>query len=120
MVIEKHFTLRRADGGVDAAFSLEPEELHSLVVESERAWQAMGQVHYGHTESEAHARTRRRSLYIVADMQQGERLTAANLRAIRPGSGLAPQFLDVVLGMRLTQNAAKGTPLTWSLLKDDA
>ena len=120
VVIEKHFTLRRADGGVDAAFSLEPEELHSLVVESERAWQAMGQVHYGHTESEAHARTRRRSLYIVADMQQGERLTAANLRAIRPGSGLAPQFLDVVLGMRLTQNAAKGTPLTWSLLKDDA
>ena len=120
VVIEKHFTLRRADGGVDAAFSLEPEELHSLVVESERAWQAMGQVHYGHTESEAHARTRRRSLYIVADIQQGERLTAANLRAIRPGSGLAPQFLDVVLGMRLTQNAAKGTPLTWSLLKDDA
>jgi N-acetylneuraminate synthase len=118
VVIEKHFTLRRADGGVDAAFSLEPEELHSLVIETERAWQAMGQVHYGHTESEAHARTRRRSLYIVADMQKGERLTAANLRAIRPGSGLAPQFLDVVLGMRLTQDAAKGTPLTWSLLKD--
>jgi N-acetylneuraminate synthase len=118
VVIEKHFTLRRADGGVDAAFSLEPEELHSLVIETERAWQAMGQVHYGHTESEAHARTRRRSLYIVADMQKGESLTAANLRAIRPGSGLAPQFLDVVLGMRLTQDAAKGTPLTWSLLKD--
>jgi len=120
VVIEKHFTLRRADGGVDAAFSLEPEELHSLVIETERAWQAMGQVHYGHTESEAHARTRRRSLYIVADMQKGDRLTTDNLRTIRPGSGLAPQFLDVVLGMRLTQNAAKGTPLTWSLLKDDA
>ena len=120
VVIEKHFTLRRADGGVDAAFSLEPEELHSLVIETERAWQAMGQVHYGHTESEAHARTRRRSLYIVADMQKGERLTAANLRAIRPGSGLAPQFLDVVLGMRLAQDAVKGTPLTWALLKDDA
>jgi N-acetylneuraminate synthase len=59
-------------------------------------------------------------LYIVADMQKGERLTAANLRAIRPGSGLTPQFMDVVLGMRLTQNAAKGTPLTWALLKDDA
>ena len=120
VVIEKHFTLRRADGGVDAAFSLEPEELRSLVIETERAWQAMGQVHYGHTESEAHARTRRRSLYIVADLHKGERLTADNLRAIRPGSGLAPQFLDVVLGMRLTQNAAKGTPLTWSLLKDEA
>ena len=120
VVIEKHFTLRRADGGVDAAFSLEPEELRSLVIETERAWQAMGQVHYGHTESEAHARTRRRSLYIVVDLQKGDRLTAANLRAIRPGSGLAPQFLDVVLGMRLTQDAAKGTPLTWSLLKDEA
>ncbi|NBX56167.1 MAG: pseudaminic acid synthase, partial [Betaproteobacteria bacterium] len=119
VVIEKHFTLRRADGGVDAAFSLEPEELHSLVVETERAWQAMGQVHYGHTESEAHARTRRRSLYIVADLKKGDRLTPNNLRAIRPGSGLAPQFWDVVLGMRLTQDVPKGTPLTWSLLKDE-
>jgi N-acetylneuraminate synthase len=119
VVIEKHFTLRRADGGVDSAFSLEPDELQSLVIETERAWQAMGQVHYGYTESEAHARTRRRSLYIVEDMQKGDRLTAANLRAIRPGSGLAPQFFDVVLGMRLTQNTLKGTPLTWSLLKDD-
>jgi len=119
VVIEKHFTLRRADGGVDAAFSLEPEELHSLVVETERAWQAMGQVHYGHTASEAHARTRRRSLYIVADLKKGDRLTPNNLRAIRPGSGLAPQFWDVVLGMRLTQDVPKGTPLTWSLLKDE-
>jgi pseudaminic acid synthase len=118
VVIEKHFTLRRADGGVDAAFSLEPEELRDLVVETERAWQAMGHVHYGHTESESHARTRRRSLYIVKDMQKGDLLTPGNLRAIRPGLGLPPQFMEAVMGMRLTRDVPQGTPLSWSLLKE--
>jgi pseudaminic acid synthase len=118
VVIEKHFTLRRSDGGVDAAFSLEPEELKSLVVETERAWHALGTVHYGHTEAEVHARTRRRSLYIVSDLKAGEKLTMDNLRAIRPGLGLSPKFLDIVLGMRVTQNISSGTPLSWALLKE--
>jgi pseudaminic acid synthase len=117
VVIEKHFTLRRSDGGVDAAFSLEPEELTSLVVETERAWQAMGSIHYGHTEAEVHARTRRRSLYVVADLKAGDVLTKDNIRAIRPGLGMQPQFLDIVLGMRVTQNVSTGTPLSWDHLK---
>lgn len=118
VVIEKHFTLSRDDGGVDAAFSLEPQELQTLVIETERAWHAMGRIHYGHTEAEIHARSRRRSLYIVSDMMKGELLTVDNLRAIRPGLGLSPEFFDVVLGMRLMKDAARGTPLTWSLLKE--
>jgi N-acetylneuraminate synthase len=118
VVIEKHFTLRRADGGVDAAFSLEPEELKQLVIETERAWLSLGGVHYGPTETEVLGRTRRRSLYIVADMQKGDLLTADNLRAIRPGLGLPPKFQDIVLGMRVSQNISAGTPLSWSLLKE--
>lgn len=117
VVIEKHFTLRRTDGGVDSAFSLEPEELRSLVIETERAWQAMGRVHYGHTEAEVHARTRRRSLYVVSDLKAGDILTLDNTRAIRPGLGLAPKYLGTVLGMRVTQAVAAGTPLRWELLK---
>jgi N-acetylneuraminate synthase len=118
VVIEKHFTLRRADGGVDAAFSLEPEELKQLVIETERAWLSLGGIHYGPTEAEVTGRTRRRSLYVVADMQKGDLLTPANLRAIRPGLGLSPKFQDIVLGMRVSQTISAGTPLSWSLLKD--
>jgi N-acetylneuraminate synthase len=118
VVIEKHFTLRRADGGVDAAFSLEPEELKQLVIETERAWLSLGGIHYGPTEAEVTGRTRRRSLYIVADMQKGDALTPANLRAIRPGLGLPPKFQDIVLGMLVSQNVSAGTPLAWNLLKE--
>jgi N-acetylneuraminate synthase len=118
VVIEKHFTLRRADGGVDAAFSLEPEELKQLVIETERAWLSLGDIHYGPTEAEVTGRTRRRSLYIVADMQKGDILTAENMRAIRPGLGLSPKFQDIVLGMRVSQNISAGTPLSWNLLKE--
>ena len=118
VVIEKHFTLRRADGGVDAAFSLEPEELKQLVVETERAWLSLGGIHYGATTpAEEIARSRRRSLYIVEDMKQGDLLTAAKVKAIRPGLGLPPKHWDQVLGMRLTADAPKGTPLSWDLLK---
>ena len=118
VVIEKHFTLRRADGGVDAAFSLEPEELKQLVVETERAWLSLGGIHYGPTPAEETGRTRRRSLYIVQDMKQGDLLTPANVKAIRPGLGLLPKYLDQVIGMRLAVDAPRGTPLDWSLLKD--
>jgi pseudaminic acid synthase len=115
-VIEKHFTLRRADGGVDSAFSMEPEEMRALVVETERAWQALGDVAYGPTPAEQKSLAFRRSLYIVADLAAGDVLTTQNLRAIRPGFGLAPKFLDAVLGRKIRAQVKKGTPLTWDLL----
>ncbi|CAI8768609.1 Pseudaminic acid synthase [Pseudomonas sp. IT-P2] len=116
-VVEKHFTLDRAAGGVDASFSLEPAELASLVVETERAWQAMGQVHYGVTEAEQKSLVYRRSLYVTADMAAGEPFTAANVRAIRPGLGLPPKHTDAVLGRRARQPIKRGTPLDWSLVE---
>lgn len=115
-VVEKHFTLRRADGGIDSAFSLEPEELHSLVVETERAWRALGTVRYGPTHDEEASLLYRRSLYIVRDLHAGERLTAENVRAIRPGLGLPPKWLDQVLGKKVTRPVSRGTPLTFDLL----
>jgi pseudaminic acid synthase len=115
-VIEKHFTLRRADGGVDSAFSMEPEEMAQLVVESERAWQALGRVSYGPTEAEKKSVVFRRSLYIVQDMRAGEALTPENLRAIRPGLGLPPKFLPLMMGKRLVRDARKGTPLSWDMI----
>jgi N-acetylneuraminate synthase len=118
VVIEKHFTLRRADGGVDAAFSLEPEELKQLVTETERAWLSLGGICYGPTPAEETGRTRRRSLYIVQDMKKGDILTSVNVKAIRPGLGLLPKHLDQVIGMRLAVDTPRGTPLDWSLLKD--
>ena len=116
-VVEKHFTLDRSAGGVDASFSLEPAELASLVVETERAWQAMGQVHYGVTEAEQKSLVYRRSLYVTADMAAGEPFTAANVRAIRPGLGLPPKHTDAVLGRRARQPIKRGTPLDWSLVE---
>lgn len=115
-VIEKHFTLRRADGGVDSAFSMEPAEMAQLVAETERAWQALGQVAYGPTEAEKKSLQFRRSLYIVKNVKAGEILTTANVRAIRPGLGLPTKYLEQVLGRRLKQDARRGTPLAWSLI----
>lgn len=115
-VIEKHFTLRRADGGVDSAFSLEPEEMKALVVESERAWQALGQVSYGPTAAEKKSLVYRRSLYIVANIRAGDVLTEANLRAIRPGYGLPPKYFEQLLGKRVNRDVAAGTPASFDLL----
>ncbi|MFF7708608.1 pseudaminic acid synthase [Pseudomonas sp. NPDC007930] len=115
-VVEKHFTLSRAEGGVDASFSLEPAELASLVVETERAWQALGQVHYGPTEAERKSLVFRRSLYVVQDMAAGEPFSRANVRAIRPGLGLAPRHIDAVLQRRARGAIRRGTPLDWPLL----
>jgi N-acetylneuraminate synthase len=115
-VIEKHFTLSRADGGVDSTFSMEPAEMAQLVVESERAWQALGQVSYGATEKEKKSLVFRRSLYVVKDLKAGEVLTRENVRAIRPGLGLPPKYFEQVLGKSVNQDVRRGTALGWELI----
>jgi N-acetylneuraminate synthase len=115
-VIEKHFTLNRADGGVDSTFSLEPAEMQALVLETERAWQALGQVSYGATAAECASLKFRRSLYVSRDMAAGEAFTPDNVRAIRPGMGLAPKHLDKVLGRTARGAIKRGTALSWNLL----
>lgn len=115
-VIEKHFTLRRADGGVDSTFSMEPEEFALLRVETERAWQSLGQVTYGGTLAEEKSRVFRRSLYISAEMKAGERLSKSNVRIIRPGYGLAPKYYETILGKRVNRDVAIGTAVAWDLL----
>lgn len=114
--IEKHFTLSRADGGVDSDFSLEPHELERLVKESREAWEALGVVRYDEVPSEAASRDHRRSLYVVADVAAGEAITAANVRSIRPGHGLPPKHLPEVLNKRASRDLKRGSPLDWSML----
>ena len=115
-LIEKHFTLSRADGGVDSAFSMEPEEMGQLVIESERAWQALGKISYSPGEQESKSLKFRRSLYIAKDMAAGEALTPENLRIVRPGYGLEPKYYEVLLGKKVKQAVKKGTPLSWDLI----
>ncbi|GAB2719762.1 pseudaminic acid synthase [Paenibacillus thermoaerophilus] len=115
VVIEKHFTLRRADGGVDSAFSLEPEELELLVVETRRAWEGLGQIHYGISDEEKSSTRFKRSLYIAADLMPGDILTAENLRIIRPGYGLDPKYYDLLIGKKVRKAVQKGTPVSWEL-----
>ena len=115
-VIEKHFTLSRADGGVDSAFSMEPSEMAQLVLESDRAWQAMGHVAYGPTEVEKNSLQYRRSLYVVQDIKAGDVLTKENMRAIRPGLGLPTKYLEKVLGKAVNQDVKRGTALGWGML----
>lgn len=114
--VEKHFTLSRADGGVDSAFSLEPEEMAMLVVETGRAWQSLGRVVYGPTESEKPSTVFRRSIYVVHDLKAGDVLTRENVRCIRPGRGLPPKYFDILLGRQVKQDVKKGTPMSWDLL----
>lgn len=116
-VIEKHVTLRRADGGFDAAFSLEPDELRSLVQDCRTAWSALGRVDYARKRSEQQTSALRRSLYAVADIPAGGVLTADNVRSIRPGGGLAPKHLPEVLGRRARRDIVRGTPLAWGLVE---
>ncbi|MEX0450465.1 pseudaminic acid synthase [Spiribacter sp. 218] len=115
-VIEKHFTLARAEGGVDSSFSLEPDELAALVTESERAWQSLGAVQYGAAEGEKESARFRRSLYIAKDMMAGERLTEENLRIVRPGYGLAPRYYEILIGRRVNKDLTAGVALDWSML----
>jgi N-acetylneuraminate synthase len=114
-VIEKHFTLRRADGGVDSAFSMEPHEFRLMREEVDRAWQAIGTVTYGGVCAEESSRIFRRSLYIAKDIKAGEALNESNLRAVRPGYGLPPKFLDTLLGKRVARDVAAGSRADWSM-----
>lgn len=115
-VIEKHFTLSRAEGGVDAAFSLEPQEMAQLVRECKTAWEALGEVSYGVTEQEKKSLQFRRSLYIVEDMKAGDTITEKNMRSIRPGLGLAPRYYDVVMGKKVRKDIKAGTPVSWDMI----
>lgn len=116
-VIEKHFTLSRADGGVDSAFSLEPEEMKLLVRECNTAWQALGEIRYNTQAQEKKSLQFRRSLYIVENMEKGEVLTEKNLRSIRPGLGLAPKYYDVLLGKKVNRDIPRGTGMKWDYLE---
>lgn len=116
VAIEKHITLRRDDGGVDSAFSMEPAELAALVRETKTASQALGRVSYGPGEAEIGSLVFRRSLYIIEDMKAGDTLTETNLRAIRPGLGLPPKYIGELMGKRVTRDVARGTAASWDLL----
>ncbi|WP_313892554.1 pseudaminic acid synthase [Psychrobacillus sp.] len=116
VVVEKHFTISRADGGVDATFSLEPHELKTLVEETERAWRSLGTISYGPTEVEKPSLEYRRSLYIGENLKAGDILTKENIRVIRPGHGLAPKYFELIVGKKVNQDVLKGTPLTFDIL----
>lgn len=115
-VIEKHFTLCRDEGGVDASFSLEPHEFSALVIETERAWASVGQVVYGGAAIEQKSLKFRRSLYIAKDVKKDEVLTEENLRIVRPGYGLAPKNIDVLLGRKVNQDLQAGTAMKWEYI----
>jgi N-acetylneuraminate synthase len=116
-IIEKHFTLSRDDGGVDSAFSLEPDEMKLLVTETERAWLSLGKVAYGPSETEKGSLKFRRSLYIAEDMKKGHVLTKKNLRIVRPGLGLLPKYYDIILGRKVNQDVKKGTAVEWGMIE---
>ena len=113
-LIEKHFTLARADGGVDSTFSLEPAEFRQLRTETERAWQSVGAITYGGTAAEGKSRMFRRSLYVAQDMRAGDVLTRENLRIVRPSFGLPPKYFDIALGHRVAHDMPAGSPLQWT------
>lgn len=115
-VVEKHVTLRRADGGVDSAFSMEPEEMRLLVLESEKAWKSLGKISYGPSELEKKSLGYRRSLYFVKDLNKGDVITDECIKSIRPGLGLSPKYYESLLGKRVNQSVKRGTPASWDLI----
>lgn len=118
-IVEKHFTLRRADGGPDAAFSMEPDEFAQMVTAIRQVEQALGQVSYERTEDESKNLCFRRSLFVVRDVKAGERFTPDNVRSIRPGYGLPPACLKEVLGKKAACDIQRGTPLSWDVVAGD-
>jgi pseudaminic acid synthase len=117
VVIEKHFTISRAEGGVDSAFSLEPHELESLVVETERAFQSLGKPFLGIQEAEKKSIKFKRSLFVVQDMKAGEIFTIENVQSKRPAFGLHTRYYDVILGQKAKQDISSGTPLIWDMIE---
>lgn len=117
VAIEKHFTLARADGGVDSAFSLEPAELKNLVTETKAAWQARGKVMYGGTEAEQNSKQFRQSIYIAEDVKAGAVFTTKNIRIVRPGLGLEPKYYEQIIGKKSVKDAKKGTRLSWDIVE---
>ncbi|MBE6097690.1 MAG: pseudaminic acid synthase [Schwartzia succinivorans] len=115
-VIEKHFTLSRAEGGVDSTFSMEPDEMKQLVLECNAAWQALGEISYGPTEQEEKSLQFRRSLYIVEDMKAGDVITEKNMRCIRPGLGLSPKYYDILIGKKVRCDICAGTAFEWNFI----
>jgi pseudaminic acid synthase len=115
-VIEKHFTLNRADGGVDSSFSMEPAEMKALVRETKNAWQALGGIKYGPTEKEKNSLKFKRSIYVARDIKAGEQFTEKNIKIIRPGLGLEPKYFEKVINTTSKQNIKAGTPMSWDLL----
>jgi|TARA_B100000315_G_C14573179_1_gene586668 pseudaminic acid synthase len=116
-IIEKHFTLDRNDGGVDSSFSIEPNDMKILIKESVRTWQSLGNISYGPTDPEKGGLKLRRSIYIVKNIESGQKLTKENLRIIRPGKGLAPKYYEELLGRKVNKNLEQGTALTWNMLE---
>lgn len=114
-MIEKHFTNARSEGGVDSAFSMEPDEFRLLVEESNKAWKALGTVHYGPLSSEKSSYSHRPSLYFVEDIEPGTRIQPHHIRSVRPGKGLPPKEFDKVIGLVLKQRVRKGTPVSWDV-----
>jgi pseudaminic acid synthase len=118
VMLEKHVTLRRADGGPDAAFSLEPDELAVLVRDVRTAWSALGKVNYDRQPSEAGNLVFRRSIYAVRDIAAGEPFSRDNIRTIRPGFGLEPKHFDTLLARKASRRIPRGTPLQWLMVSD--
>jgi N-acetylneuraminate synthase len=116
-VIEKHFTLSRADEGIDSEFSMEPNEMKSLAQEAERAWESLGSINYGSTKAEKGSTVYRRSIYISKDMKKGDTFNEKNLRIIRPSLGLDPKYFKVILGRKVVCDVKKGTALSWEIIE---
>ena len=116
-IIEKHVTLKRSDRGIDSKFSLEPKELSQLVKESKKVYDSLGTIHYGPTTSEKKSIKFRRSIYVVKDIEVGDKITFSNIRSIRPGLGLAPRNFNKIIGKKFKRRIKRGTPLSWKLIK---
>jgi len=113
VMLEKHLTLSRADGGVDAAFSMEPDEMRHLVIETERAWQGLGRIEYGVQKAEEKNLIYKRSIYVAKDILAGDVFTSQNIRIIRPGDGIAPKHFEIILGKTARRSLVSGSALKW-------
>ncbi len=116
--IEKHFTDNRNNGGVDSAFSLEPQEFQQLVIESKRAWKSLGKVNYALSNSEKVSHSHRPSLYFVESLPKGTVIESHHLRSVRPGKGLSPHVADQLIGLRLVKDVNPGTAVSWDFFKE--